>query len=702
MKRALICLLWFVTLAQAALPTEPLVLRRQADGVLRVTDTSITATENTTSETDPRLLLNGARISVTGDTDQIGLTASSPNQESALFVSSDDANTTATAVARLSAAQAASVSLFEAQDASSAAVFSVDGAGDLFTDGTTTFGGVEYTWPGADGTSGQVLSTNASGALSWVTRVINAFVTITADTGSTVANSPTDTLNIVGGTDISTSITGDTLTIDFSGTGGPSAANPTAEVDGTAVNGVATTFMRSDAAPALADPLTPADGTQNITGALTTSGDLTAGGDLISSGGSGSFQAGINAAAASTNATAVGDDSVAGFYGTALGHGAEAGNRAVALGRNTDASGTNSLAIGNEITVTGTNSIGILGGATENNTVLIGQGSQANTGTGSVVVGNSNFSRGNNNVVFGESHSLGTGADRGVVLGYDNTIGAVDDTVTIGSNITNSTANRMHLGTSSQHLWLPGDFRGQAGLYALNDVGVGTSSPSARLHVDTGTTEGHEAIRIQQDDADQAFFDFVGTSSGDGSTSITTANGNGTVVGPKSQSSPADTYNWSWTGMVQVEINNIDRWIPYYTLSINSPACPRIDAWVDGEWVEVGRAVRHRPSREDGAVPYSIYLDRPAQKFRLVEDEPETSRIYKIRGDGERWMINGKPRYEPVITTPARPGMLGAIPGRDRVWSVEFEFSNPVWMLETFGWYDLDDVPDWQELEKAA
>lgn len=53
-----------------------------------------------------------------------------------------------------------------------------------------------------------------------------------------------------------------TLTNDGNGTvtlttggggGGSSGANPTAEVSGTAVNGVATTFLRSDGAPALAD-----------------------------------------------------------------------------------------------------------------------------------------------------------------------------------------------------------------------------------------------------------------------------------------------------------------------------------------------------------------------------------------------------------------------------------------------------------------
>jgi len=42
----------------------------------------------------------------------------------------------------------------------------------------------------------------------------NLFETVTADTGSTTANTTTDTINVVGGTKISTTIIGDTLTID--------------------------------------------------------------------------------------------------------------------------------------------------------------------------------------------------------------------------------------------------------------------------------------------------------------------------------------------------------------------------------------------------------------------------------------------------------------------------------------------------------
>lgn len=46
----------------------------------------------------------------------------------------------------------------------------------------------------------------------------NIFATVAADTGSTTANSASDTLTVTGGTNITTTIAGDELTIDFSGT----------------------------------------------------------------------------------------------------------------------------------------------------------------------------------------------------------------------------------------------------------------------------------------------------------------------------------------------------------------------------------------------------------------------------------------------------------------------------------------------------
>ncbi len=46
----------------------------------------------------------------------------------------------------------------------------------------------------------------------------NLFATFAADTGSTTANSATDTITITGGTNITTSITGDAVTVNFAGT----------------------------------------------------------------------------------------------------------------------------------------------------------------------------------------------------------------------------------------------------------------------------------------------------------------------------------------------------------------------------------------------------------------------------------------------------------------------------------------------------
>ena len=71
-------------------------------------------------------------------------------------------------------------------------------------------------------TTNQVLKWNGT---NWVPgddaagiSALNLFATVAADTGSTTADSQTDTLTIAGGTNIVTSISGDTVTIDFNGT----------------------------------------------------------------------------------------------------------------------------------------------------------------------------------------------------------------------------------------------------------------------------------------------------------------------------------------------------------------------------------------------------------------------------------------------------------------------------------------------------
>ncbi len=73
-----------------------------------------------------------------------------------------------------------------------------------------------YTLPSADGTSGQLLSTNGSGTLSWASANGNTFQTIAvAGQSNVVADSSTDTLTLAAGTGITltTNATTDTVTI---------------------------------------------------------------------------------------------------------------------------------------------------------------------------------------------------------------------------------------------------------------------------------------------------------------------------------------------------------------------------------------------------------------------------------------------------------------------------------------------------------
>ena len=73
---------------------------------------------------------------------------------------------------------------------------------------------ITFTLPGADGTNGQVLTTNGSGVLSFAS--ISGILTIADDSSSTTTiNLATDTLKIAGGTGLTSTISGDTITLDI-------------------------------------------------------------------------------------------------------------------------------------------------------------------------------------------------------------------------------------------------------------------------------------------------------------------------------------------------------------------------------------------------------------------------------------------------------------------------------------------------------
>jgi hypothetical protein len=76
---------------------------------------------------------------------------------------------------------------------------------------------VTFTLPSVDGTNGQVLTTNGSGTLSFST--VSGNLTISDDSSSIATiNLLNDTLKIAGGTGLTSSISGDTVTLDIDNT----------------------------------------------------------------------------------------------------------------------------------------------------------------------------------------------------------------------------------------------------------------------------------------------------------------------------------------------------------------------------------------------------------------------------------------------------------------------------------------------------
>jgi hypothetical protein len=89
-----------------------------------------------------------------------------------------------------------------------------------FKAASTMAGSVTWTLPAADGSSNQVLTTDGSGALSWVTVPLTGYVNVAGDTGTAQADITNDTLTFAGGVGITTVASdvadNDLLTISFS------------------------------------------------------------------------------------------------------------------------------------------------------------------------------------------------------------------------------------------------------------------------------------------------------------------------------------------------------------------------------------------------------------------------------------------------------------------------------------------------------
>jgi len=91
----------------------------------------------------------------------------------------------------------------------------------------------DLNYPTSDGTSGQFITTNGSGTLSFST--VNSSFTLSADSGTNDTFTTGGTLTFAGGTNITTTVSNDTITIDSNG--GASGEQP----DGTISSDLTTT-----------------------------------------------------------------------------------------------------------------------------------------------------------------------------------------------------------------------------------------------------------------------------------------------------------------------------------------------------------------------------------------------------------------------------------------------------------------------------
>lgn len=82
------------------------------------------------------------------------------------------------------------------------------------------------------------------------------------------------------------------------------------------------------------------------------------------------------------------------------------------------------------------------------------------------------------------------------------------------------------------------------------------------LELNSSSSCATPTLTLDQDDVDEPFIDFDGTSAADQTKNISTVNGDGSVEGPKNFSSSA---GWQFEGMVKVEVNGTDYWMPYYS-----------------------------------------------------------------------------------------------------------------------------------------
>lgn len=259
---------------------------------------------------------------------------------------------------------------------------SINLSGALTVGGATSLGGVSYTWPGSDGTSGQVLSTDGSGTLSWTTasggfsggELVAEYITATSSSATStfaghvsVATDKEYRINGSGVLSMPGSSNQPLIVGDHSGNSRGGLA-----VDIQANRGSLTQVASGFASIALGNRVTASGNYSTAIGWLNSASSYYA------------LGVGYQADALGSYSTALGYNAQAdGQYATSLGAGSRAqGSYSLSLGYFTDAQSSGSSAIGQGVINSTSNSLMIGPSNSAKMTILGAAGSVGFTGIG--------------------------------------------------------------------------------------------------------------------------------------------------------------------------------------------------------------------------------------------------------------------------------------------------------------------------------
>lgn len=205
-----------------------------------------------------------------------------------------------------------------------------------------------------------------------------------------------------------------------------------------------------------------------------------------------------NTSLGNSNSLTIGSQSLAtGTDSVAVGHlAAASGAQSSAFGKQTVASGTLSVSLGNNNTASATSSIsvGTQNTASSQDSLVIGQlstgsglrsvsigNTSQSTSTDSIAIGSFTKSSSDNSTTIGFNLQVGTGTQGAIVMGY-GTAGAP-----LGA-LTGTVSNSLALGWNSTTPSFLFSKSSDSYLNGSGNVGIGTATPTAKLHISGGTT----------------------------------------------------------------------------------------------------------------------------------------------------------------------------------------------------------------------